>query len=189
MENFNLSDIAAVTRGTDCNDGMFGGNGSWLIIILLFLFGFGNGNGFGGRNDGGNVAALDSSYSRGFEAAKGISDGISATYNTSCATQKEILESRYFNALELQKLSSDQAACCCKTQATIHEEGERTRALITAGEIQSLRDTVLAQSIQLSNQAQTANLVNILDPRPIPAYPVCRPYCGFGDFSTLKETK
>ena len=36
---YNLSDIAAVTRGS--GDGMFGdGNGAWWII-LLFLFGWG----------------------------------------------------------------------------------------------------------------------------------------------------
>lgn len=43
---YDLSDIAAVTRG---EDGMFGGNNGWWII-LLFLFTMGGwGNGFGGR--------------------------------------------------------------------------------------------------------------------------------------------
>ena len=41
---YNLSDIAAVTRG---EDGYFGGNNGWWII-LLFLFAFGGGGwGFG----------------------------------------------------------------------------------------------------------------------------------------------
>ena len=45
---YNLSDIAAVTRGS--GDGFFGdGNGAWWIF-LLFLFGWG-GNGWGGNNN------------------------------------------------------------------------------------------------------------------------------------------
>lgn len=47
MENMSLSDIAAVTRGNDC-DGW--GGGSWWIIVL-FLFAF-MGNGFGWNRQG-----------------------------------------------------------------------------------------------------------------------------------------
>ena len=48
MENMSLSDIAAVTRGTD-NDGW--GNGAWWIIIL-FLFAFMGGGGLWGNRQG-----------------------------------------------------------------------------------------------------------------------------------------
>ena len=47
MENMSLSDIAAVTRGNDC-DGW--GGGSWWIIVL-FLFAF-MGGGFGWNRQG-----------------------------------------------------------------------------------------------------------------------------------------
>lgn len=47
MDNMSLSDIAAVTRGTNDNDG-WGGNGAWWIIIL-FLFAF-MGGGLNGWN-------------------------------------------------------------------------------------------------------------------------------------------
>jgi hypothetical protein len=47
---YNLSDIAAATRGNG-NDGMFGDNGWW--IILLFLFAGWGGRGFGGFGGGG----------------------------------------------------------------------------------------------------------------------------------------
>jgi hypothetical protein len=51
-EGYNLSDIAAVTRG---EDGLFGGNGAWWLI-LLFMFGWGwGGNDFGGRTGTENV--------------------------------------------------------------------------------------------------------------------------------------
>ena len=52
---YNLSDIAAVTRGNE--DGFFGGNSGWWII-LLFLFGFGGG-GFGWGNGAGNENVRD----------------------------------------------------------------------------------------------------------------------------------
>ena len=47
---YNLSDIAAVTRG---NDGMFGdGNGAWwLILLFLFGWGWGGNGGFGGAGN------------------------------------------------------------------------------------------------------------------------------------------
>ena len=47
---YNLSDIAAVTRGSN-GDGMFGDGGWW--IILLFLFAGWGGRGFGGSFGGG----------------------------------------------------------------------------------------------------------------------------------------
>ena len=34
-------------------------------------------------------------------------------------------------------------------------------------------------NFQLSQQAQTANLIGTLRPMPIPAYPVCSPYQAF----------
>ena len=48
---YNLSDIAAVTRGN--GDGMFGdGNGAWWIILLfLFGWGWGGNGGFGCGNE------------------------------------------------------------------------------------------------------------------------------------------
>ena len=48
---YNLSDIAAVTRGE--NDGIFGGNNGWWIILLFLFAGWGRGfGGFGGEGIG-----------------------------------------------------------------------------------------------------------------------------------------
>ena len=46
---YNLSDIAAVTRG---EDGFFGGNNGWWIILLFLFAGWGRGFGFGGEGVG-----------------------------------------------------------------------------------------------------------------------------------------
>lgn len=52
--------------------------------------------------------------------------------------------------------------------------------------MQELRDQNTAYQLQLSNQAQSALLINQLRPFPIPAYVACSPYestasgCGYG---------
>ena len=62
-----------------------------------------------------------------------------------------------------------------------------TRALINANVTQALRDKIVEKdqmlqtaNFQLSQQAQSANLINTLKPCPIPAYPSCSPYQTFG---------
>lgn len=52
-KGYNLSDIAAVTRGG--GDGFFGGDGGWWIILLFLFAGWGRG-GFGGFGGGGYEA-------------------------------------------------------------------------------------------------------------------------------------
>lgn len=77
----------------------------------------------------------------------------------------------------------------CEVTTAIHNEGEATRALIVANQMQDLRDKLadrdrdlLTANMQLSQQAQSANLINILRPFPQPAYITCSPYqstqCG-----------
>jgi hypothetical protein len=69
-KGYNLSDIAAVTRGGG-NDGMWGGDGAWWIILLfLFAGGWGNGNGWGGGGGGTRDAV-----SYGFDI-NGLENGI-----------------------------------------------------------------------------------------------------------------
>ena len=50
MDNFSLSDVAAVTRGD--NNGMFGcgGGGMWTFALLILLL-IGNGGLFGGHGE------------------------------------------------------------------------------------------------------------------------------------------
>ena len=79
MENNGLSvaDIAAVTRNNN-NDGLFGGDGSWLAILFLFsIFGWG-GAGFGGMGGGGILPWLLLG-NNGFGG-----------YNSNCATQADL---------------------------------------------------------------------------------------------------
>jgi hypothetical protein len=71
----------------------------------------------------------------------------------------------------------------CEITNAIHSEGEQTRALINANVMQELRDRLadrdrdlLTANFQLSQQAQSANIIGTLRPFPQPAYITCSPY-------------
>jgi hypothetical protein len=121
MENYSLSDIAAVTDGNRNNNGMFGGDWSaWIILFLLFgLFGGGWGGGFGGFGNGGGAGfqgyATRADINEGF-ALNGITNGITAI-------QQGICDSTYAlnNAITggFHSVERQLADCCCTTQRAI----------------------------------------------------------------------
>lgn len=53
---------------------------------------------------------------------------------------------------------------------------QRIVDMITKDKIQSLQTDLQSAQLQLSNQAQTNNIINALRPTPTPAYPVLSPY-------------
>ena len=68
----------------------------------------------------------------------------------------------------------------------MHADGEATRALMSAQTIQDLRDRLeqshrdlLTANFQLSQQAQSQNLISQLRPTPTPAYLSCSPYFAY----------
>ena len=108
-----------------------------------------------------------------------------------------------FNNLgsQIQELGYQNKDCCCTLRSeiadsraenykntceitnAIHAEGEQTRALITQNAIQDLRDRLsnrdrdlMVANFQLSQQAQSANIIDTLRPFPQPAYITCSPY-------------
>lgn len=197
--NYSLADIRAATHD---NDGM-DGQGSWFWIVVLFLFmtGFNRNGLFGGETSG---ALTRAEMTDGFNnqsvlrkldgITQGLCDGFYAQNTT-------MLQG--FNGLGNQILESRFAAqqCCCETNrnidnvryeaskntcditTAIHAEGEATRAMIQANTIQNLRDRLEAKTqelqtanFQLSQQAQSANLIAELRPCAKPAYITCSPY-------------
>lgn len=89
-----------------------------------------------------------------------------------CETNRNIDAVRYENARNT-----------CDIVTAIKEDGAATRALITQNTIQDLRDKledrdreILARDNQLSQQAQSAYLVDQLRPCARPAYITCSPY-------------
>lgn len=168
--------------------------GAWFWIVIILLFG---GRGFGWSGQDANVS--DEFIKRDLFNMQ------TSNQACCCETQKEILESRYTNQLGLQNLGQQMASCCCETNrnidsvradaykntceitTAIHAEGEATRALINANTIQDLRDRLeardrelLTANFQLSQQAQSANIIESLQPTPKPAYLTCSPYFAYG---------
>lgn len=172
--NYSLSDLAAITNGS----GIGGGNGIWLLIILFFIIG---GGGFWGNRGGdyGQYATaasqqeilfgqrfsnLDNKIDR---LGNGIADATFALNNTIVgegrATQAAVGQNRF-----------DMANYNAATLAAIHEDGEKTRALIQQNKIEALQEKVN----QLQLQAAMCGVVR---------YPTAttytsggNPFCGCG---------
>lgn len=125
---YNLSDIAAVTRGSN-GDGMWGGDGAWWLILLFLFAGWGNGNGFGGGGAGTTRDAVSYGFDmnglengiRGLE--HGICDGF---YDMNTAlltgfgnTAMSAMQNTNAITAQLSNMAAQSAACCCDTQRLI----------------------------------------------------------------------
>jgi hypothetical protein len=204
MTEMSAADIKAVTEGNHYGYGygdMYGGQ--WIWFILLFAL-FGGGYGFNGRGNGITQLELQQGFDNQSVMRKldgitnGLCDGFYAV-NTSILNGVNSLGQEIAN----NRFAAQQ--CCCETNRNIdavryeaakntceivraiEKDGDATRALINANVTQALRDKLVEKdqmlqtaNFQLSQQAQSANLINTLKPCPIPAYPSCSPYQTFG---------
>lgn len=131
MENYSLSDIAAVTDGNR-NNGMFG-NDSWAWIIILLLFGWGR-NGFGAGNGGNGLPCATQSdvrtavdqqtlISKLDQQTYGLADTFTALNNTLNSNfrgvDNAICTLGYQNQAGINQLSSQLAQCCCGIERAI----------------------------------------------------------------------
>lgn len=180
------SDVLALTKD---EDGFLEGNG--IIILILFFLIFGFGGGAWGNNRG--TAATQQDVANGFNF-NNLDNGIRSIENGLCQLGYANLQQTNQLGNQIANVSFQAQQCCCETNRNIdavraenyrntceitnaiHSEGEQTRGLITANVMQELRDQNTAYQLQLSNQAQTANLINQLRPFPAPAYITCSPY-------------
>ena len=196
--NYSLADIAAATGGNRSNDGFGDGNGWWLILFLLICGwgGYGFGGGFGGYGGGG----FNSPAGQGFATRTDI-DAALATRGIESGIQN--ISTQLCNGFNT--LGSQMANCCCDLkqgqgeinynmaaqtnilQNTVNNGFrdvienqtagvQRIIDTITQDKIQSLQTELQSAQLQLSNQAQTANIINALRPTPTPSYPVMSPY-------------
>lgn len=204
MDNgLSIGDALALTKNNDDNGFLSGGAGGILALIIVFILLFGNG-GFWGSNGAAANYATQADIQRGFDTNQIINklDGIN---NGLCdgfyAMNTSMLNG--FNGVSggITELGYQMQNCCCTTNrnidavryenakntcditTAIHAEGEATRALINSNTMQALRDKLedrdrelLTANFQLSQQAQTANLISTIRPFPEPAYITCSPY-------------
>lgn len=126
---------------------------------------------------------------QGFAAVNaGISENRFAAQQCCCETNRNIDAVRYENAKNT-----------CDIVRAIEKDGDATRALINANTMDMLRAKLVEKdqmlqtaNFQLSQQAQSAGLINALRPFPQPAYITCSPYesrqgygyssCGCGGY-------
>ena len=202
MTEMSAADIAAVTnRDYGCGGYGYGwGNNNLIDILLLFaIFGGGAWGGFG-RNNG---AVTQLELQQGFDNQSvlrkldGITNGLCDGFYAQNTTMLN-----GFNGLGQEIANNRFAAqqCCCETNRNIdavryeaakntcdivraiERDGAETRALINSNTMQALRDKIVEKdqmlqtaNFQLSQQAQSANLINELRPCAKPAYITCSP--------------
>ena len=194
--SYSLADIGALMGNR--NDGFGFGNGYWIILVLFFFI-F-SGNGWGNRGN----AALASEMQQGFDTNRvlskldGISNGLCDGFYAQNTTMlngfntigREISDSRFASQQcccetnrNIDAVRAENYRNTCEITSAIHAEGEKTRAQITENTIQNLRDKLAdrdrdlqSANFQLSQQAQSANLISTLRPFPQLAYITCSPY-------------
>ena len=204
---YNLSDIAAVTKG---DDGFFGGNNGWWII-LLFLFAFGGG-GFGFGGDRANLATQSdvraandqqTLISKLDQQTYGLADSTYALNNTMVngfhGVDNAICTLGYNMQGGFNVLGHQMSDCCCSIERGLergfadtnynlatqsceirHAIADSTREVLdflVKDKIATLTAENQGLRFAASQAAQNAYLVNELRPSPVPAYPVANPYC------------
>lgn len=182
--------------------GFWGGDGVWGFLILALLFG-GRGFGFGGGGFGGG--GCEAAVSSGF-ALNGLENGIRGIQQGLCdgfyAMNTGLLTG--FNNLQAQ-----QASCCCETQRLIERgfcdtnnsihvaardiienQNAGVRSILdflTQDKIATLTAENQTLRFQASQVAQNqfitqvgSDIVNRLQPVPVPSYTVPNPYAAYG---------
>ena len=177
-----------------------------VFLLIFGAAGNGWGGGFGGGFGGGwaNGVLTRAEMFDGFNnqnvmrkldgITQGLCDGFYAQNTTMLqgfnTVGSQIAENRFAaqqccceTNRNIDAVRFDNQKCCCEITNAIHREGEETRALINSNKIESLRERIAERdrelqtaNFQLSQQAQSANIINILRPFPQPAYITCSPY-------------
>ena len=203
--------------GIGGNNNGFGGDGWWAIILFAMIFGWGrNGNGFGGGYGNGGSEVL------GYELGKvATTNDVASGFNNSAVLsnlnslkegqlQMVNYNNQGFSGLNTtilttgNTISREIADCCCSTQRLI-ERGfcdvinnnnmntQRVIDYMQNEKICALQAENVALKGQISNQAQSAYIINSLNPPARPAYLVPNPNCcptpcnglGFNGFNTI----
>lgn len=177
-------------------------------------FGWGNNNGMQGALTRGELCQ-DMNFQQLENGVRGVQQGLcdgfyaqnTTLLNSFGNVQRDLCTGFSNTAAAINQARFDQKECCCETNRNIdnvrfensrntcdivnaiRDDGNATRALITANQMQDLRDKlaerdreVMAANFQISQQAQTRSIVNEIRPCPIPAYITCSPYTSYGPY-------
>ena len=170
MENYSLSDLAAVTKDAD---GMAGNGAWWIIILFLFVIMGGGWHGFNRQSDFGQYATAASQQeilfgqqfgqlndrltnsgngicNLGYEMQGDFGQLTQTVMSTGNSIQSQLAQCCCENRLATANLSAQIDRQTCDITTAIHAEGEQTRAMMQANEIQQLRDKV--NSLEADNR-------------------------------------
>lgn len=204
-DGLTASDVAVLTGNNGRNNDGFGGDGCWWIILFLLFglfgwggYGFGGGYGGGGTNTPGFQGFATRSDIDAALATQGIENGITGISTQLCNGFAGVNSA-------IANLGYQNQQCCCDLKQAIGDVNynmaaqtnilqntvnngfrdvieaqnagtQRIIDTITQDKIQSLQTELQSAQLQLSNQAQTTNIINALRPTPTPSYPVMSPY-------------
>lgn len=186
--------------GIGGNDG-FGGGGWWAIILFAMIFGWGRG-GFGYGNGGGGSemvgyelgkVATTNDVANGFAQntlQRGIDDILLGQANGVNYMNQGFYGINTSILTTGNNLSREIADCCCSTQRLIERgfcdvvtnQNANTQRIIDYmqnDKISALQAENVALKGQISNQAQSAYIINSLNPPARPAYVVPNPNCCY----------
>ena len=165
MDNYSLSDLAAVTRD---GDGWGNGGGAWWIIILfLFVFMGGWGNGFNRQGELDRYATAASQQEILFGQQFGqLNDRLTNIGNGICNLGYEMqgnlgqlgkemaLAQNGTNMTIMQSangIQSQLAECCCNTQRAIDGVNANIEAKFAALEKSQLEQRIAEQSARIAS--------------------------------------
>lgn len=172
-KGYNLSDIAAVTRGSGSGGGFGDGDGAWWLLLLFLFAGWGNG-GYGGGLGGGNAR---DAVSYGFDinnlenGIRGLEHGLADGFyemNTALLTgfgNVAMGNMQNTNAItsQLSNMAAQSAACCCETQRLI-ERGlcEVNYNILTQSNATNTNIATAARDIIDNNNAGVRSILDFL---------------------------
>lgn len=190
MENYSLSDLAAVT-----NDSGFGGTNAWVMIILFALIFGGGGFGWGNRGDYGQYATAASQQEILFgQQFQGLDNKIDRLGNGIADATYSLNNSITGEGRNIQMQLAD---CCCKNQGNVDalrfdmaNYAAATNAN-TSAQIQKVLDAISQNKIEsLQGQINQLQLQNAMCgvvryPNASTYYAGTNPFCGCNGFGNV----
>lgn len=196
MDNFSLSDIAAVIGNKD-GDGFGFGGGGLLLVVVLFLFFVMFGGGFNRNGDYGQYATAATQQEILFGQQFGqINDRLTNIGNGICSLGYDMqgnigqlgkemaLAQNGTNMTIMQNANSIQAQlaeCCCNTQRAIDGVNANLEAKFAALEKSALEQRIAEQSARIASLEMDNRMYGVVRyPNGYTYNAGMSPFCGGG---------
>lgn len=194
MDNFSLSDIAAVVGNKD-DDGFGFGGGGLLLVVVLFLFFMMFGGGFNRNGDYGQYATAASQQEILFGQQFGqLNDRLTGIGNGICNLGYDVqgnigqlgkemaLAQNGTNMTIMQNTNSIQAQlaqCCCDTQRAIDGVNANIEAKFAALEKSALEHRIAEQSARIASLEMDNRMYGVVRyPNGYTYNAGASPFCG-----------